>query len=124
MGRLRVNHRFLKLIVVLLGLVLIVGLGGSSYRLWKRRDIVAERQTVLTELEGEHAGLKRQLQDAQSEGFVERMAREKLGLVKEGESVVIISNDNPPAGGQMTNETARENLQNVPNWKRWWKLFF
>ena len=126
MGKLRLNRRFLKLVIFVSGIAVIVGLAGSSYPLWNKRDIVAERQTVLTELEGENATLKRQLQDAQSEGFVERMAREKLGLVKEGETLVVMSN--PPAGEagdklQMTNEEEKT-AENAPNWKKWWKLFF
>ena len=119
MGKLRLNRRFLKLIIFVSGIAVIVGLAGSSYQLWKKRDIVAERQTVLTELEGENATLKRQLQDAQSEGFVERMAREKLGLVRQGETVVVMKNEKL----KVKNE-AQETEENVPNWKKWWGLFF
>ncbi|MBF8250342.1 MAG: hypothetical protein HW400_943, partial [Candidatus Levybacteria bacterium] len=47
-----------------------------------------------------------------------KQARDKLFMVKEGEQKVLIpqesdnSNENPPAGG------------NIPNWKKWWNLFF
>ena len=50
---------------------------------------------------------------------MERMAREKLGLVKEGETIVIMKNEKL----KMTNEE-QEVEENSPNWKKWWGLFF
>ncbi len=115
----RLNRRFTKLVILAVSLILIVGLARSSYGLWKKKDIVAERQTVLTELETENAALKQQLEEAKSEGFIERVAREKLGLVKEGETLVIIKNEKL----KMKNEE-QGTEENVPNWKKWWGLFF
>ena len=119
MKQFRLNRRFVKLLFLIVGVLLIVGLAGSSYRLWNKRDIVAERQAVLAQLEAANRQLQKALQDAQSEGFVERMAREKLGLVKEGETIVIMKNEKL----KMTNEE-QEVEENSPNWKKWWGLFF
>lgn len=119
MKKIRVNRRFTNLIIVIISLFLMVGLAQSSYRLWKKQDIVAERQAKLSEVEAEHIALKRRLEEAKTESFVERMAREKLGLVKEGETIVIVDKS------QNSNLNDQEKPEeNTPNWKRWWALFF
>ena len=61
--------------------------------------------------------LKVKLQEAQSREFIEKIARDKLGLAKEGETVVIL----PPSEPEVT-KSAEEKI--IPNWQKWWKLFF
>ncbi len=118
MKKLRLHRRFTKLVILVVSMLLMVELVRSSWRLWKKQDIVAERQGELAEVEAENRELTRQLEEAKTEGFVERVAREKLGLVKEGETIVVM----PNAKFQMPNE--EEKGAELPNWKRWWGLFF
>lgn len=53
-----------------------------------QRDVRAIEQQVL-ELKQKNAALHNELQQVQSDSFVERTAREKLGLVKPGETRVV-----------------------------------
>ena len=119
MKHIHLNRRFVKLVVLVVGLVLIATLAGSSYRLWKKRDIVSERRIIFTELETENGRLKELLEQSKSEMFIERIAREKLGLVKEGETAVLI--EKPSAVSSQPSDNTEEN---VPNWKKWWGLLF
>lgn len=57
-----------------------------------------------------------------SEQFIEEEARNKLNMAKPGEIIVIL-----PPDFQKELEHKKENfLENssLPNWKKWWQLFF
>jgi cell division protein FtsB len=94
-----------------------VGIIRSVITLSQKKGIIAERQQVLSQLQTKNKQLQEELQEATSPAFVEQEARNKLGLVKEGETVVIMNKSNPSADGQ-------KNLQALPSWKQWWSLFF
>lgn len=61
--------------------------------------------------------LTEKLQYVKSNEFVEKEAREKLGLVKEGEHIVIA-----PPPPQNTLKDGQKDAKE--NWKKWWELFF
>ncbi len=62
--------------------------------------------------------LTQQLQYVQQNQYIEQQAREKLGMVKNGEEVVIVPS--PTITSIATPETS--STQN--NWIKWWDLFF
>lgn len=93
-----------------------IGIIRSVVTITQKRGIVAERKAVLTAEEAKRADLEQQLREATSSAFVERAAREKLGLVREGETVVIM--DQTQASG------SSDINQSTPSWKQWWGLFF
>lgn len=110
-----------RLIVIAVSAVLVVNLSRSIWDLWRRRDILTEREAVLGRLEEENKRFQGELEYAQSPEFIEQEARNRLGLGREGEAVVLMPNDK----FQMTNGKAEEKaIENLPNWKKWWRLFF
>lgn len=117
MGR----RRIVGSIITLGSLVLIVALSGSLFDLWHRRDVVQERKDALQKVEEEHARLLKDLAEATSSAFIEKQAREKLGLVKEGETVVLMDDSEKFKVQSVKSEDGSTNL---PNWKRWMRLFF
>jgi predicted cobalt transporter CbtA len=70
-------------------------------------------------LEKEHQELLEKKEYYQSEEFVEQEARNRLNLGKPGETVVIL----PPNVGE-TEEITSTPTPELPNWQRWWRLFF
>lgn len=80
---------------------------------------VEESEKRLVKLREENEQLRRELEYKKSPEFVEREIREKLGLVKKGEAIVVLPQDDSSQstvdGGQSTQ---------VPNYIKWWKLFF
>lgn len=64
----------------------------------------------------ENVLLQQKLYYVKSDEFIEEQARNKLNLVKNGEYMVIA----PPPQGKLEQTKKDE----IPNWKRWWKLFF
>jgi cell division protein FtsB len=94
----------------------------SSYSLWKKKDIAFEREVYLKTLEQDQITLKNDLSKSLTAGYIEREARDKLGLAKPGETVVIM-----PASGSgnkaMEVKQPQDELR-LSNWKKWWELFF
>ena len=103
-------------------LIISFGLSFSAMRtivdLWQRRDIMQERQAELTRKKQDNERLAGQLKEIGSEEYTEKVARDTLGLVKDGESIVIL-----PGSGSRRGIGVSEATRTV-NWQKWWGLFF
>lgn len=77
--------------VVLFGLFLLFNFSYSIYSLWRRGDIVSEREEYLRRLEKEQDELKTELSYTMRPEFIEEEARNKLNLVRPGETLVVLS---------------------------------
>lgn len=109
------NNRFLTALVFLLSFYFIFSLSKSTYSLWQKAELVKEAQRDRVREEKKNMELKKKLQFTQSQEFIEKEAREKLGWTKPGETIVII----PPFEA-----TQSATVKVLPNWKKWLKLFF
>lgn len=109
------KNRLISGIILITGFYLIFSISKSTFNLWQKAEAVKEVQKERVEAEKKQKKLKDKLEFTQSQEFIEKQAREKLGLVKPGETVVIVT----PL--EATQSAIAENL---PNWKRWLKLFF
>ena len=87
-----------------------------------RNDVEKERQKV-AKMEADNTTLQAQIAQAQGSDFIEKQIRDKLGLVKPGEAIVVLPDDNilRKLAPQVIEE--EETLPD-PNWKKWEKLFF
>lgn len=117
------KFQIVRLIVIGISAVLVVNLSRSIWDLWGRRDILGERQAVLKRLEVENKRLQGELEYAQSGEFIEKEARNRLGLGREGEEVVLIR---PITKSDQSDQSKTEEKQkeDLSNWKKWWRLFF
>lgn len=61
--------------------------------------------------------LKQQLYYSTTQEFIEKEAREKLGMLKPGEHIVLA----PPPKEEVKKSVA---VDTTPNWQKWWKIFF
>lgn len=113
--------RIIRLVIIGISAIVVVNLSRSIWDLWRRRDIVAERQEVLHRLEVENKRLKDELTYSESPLFIEQEARNRLGLGREGEEIVLLPKQQET--GDKKQETG-EGKESVPNWKKWWRLFF
>lgn len=117
-GNSSMKNRF-KWVVLILSVIIIIGLYRSVSDLWVKRSIFFERQNVARELQEENEQLKRRLEEVHTPFFVEKEAREKLGMVREGETVVLMDVGKNEEEGRIG-----RGEEMVPNWKQWWQLFF
>lgn len=112
------SSRVTRVIVLFISLGLCLTSGRTILELWQKKDIVTIRKNELARLREKNADLGRELQKTQDDSYVERVARDKLGMVKEGESIVMLSESGSVSGGE------RDAIGNMSTWRRWWKLFF
>ena len=86
---------------------------------------MGETRQQLEAAKAENRRLQTKLEEVQTDEFVEKEAREKLGYGREGETVLILpKQDNAqgpvmPAGRQVLSTQEPE----IPNWRKWWKLY-
>ncbi len=112
------NQLQLRTIIIWgVSLVLCVSAGGTIINLWARKGVVRERERELTGLQETNKRLQDSLTDIKGEDYVERVARDKLGMVREGEMMVILPDREPKAQKSGSDEAG-------PNWKKWVRLFY
>ncbi len=114
----RIRQPFIRLLIVGISLSVVVSLSRSIWRLWRKQDVVYEREVVLEREKGVNIRLNKELDEAKTPEFVEREARDKLGMVKEGETIVIMPNIQYPISNIQNNSQDEK----MPNWKKWWRL--
>lgn len=107
----------IRISVALISLGLAISAGRTIVELWQRRDVVDVRKRELAKIQAENNTLQDKLKDMGSDAYVERVARDQLGMIKEGETIVML-----PEGAVQGRESGEE--KNIPNWKKWWSLFF
>lgn len=114
--------RWIDWMVVVIGLLLAVRTGASAVRIWKAGDRLTSAEVELERAREENIKLKGQVALAQSDQFVEREARDKLGLGREGEVILIMPQETATTMIRAGEETVEpEDLR--PNWKKWWDLY-
>lgn len=103
-------------IAVVVCLVIIYNLATSTYDLWSKKDVVVTAQDQLKAEKAENKKLKDQLTFVQSPDFIEQEARNKLLMVKEGESEVIVPKE-------LLQKKEKKVEKKVPNYQQWIDLF-
>jgi cell division protein FtsB len=87
----------------------------------KQADKLQSASQTLFSLELKNKELKDKLSEVKSPEFVEKEARDKLGLARDGETVIIIPEDKLK---QVLGSTQKNIEAKLPNWLGWWQLFF
>lgn len=83
------RSRLPGLILVVFFLYLVISFGLQINKLYAMQHELLQIQKQMADLEDKNAKLREQLELVQSDAYIEQMAREKLGLVKQGESRII-----------------------------------
>ncbi len=99
--------------------LVIIGLSRSIYDLWNKQDLLISYKKQLSSAQNENKVLKSRLAQANNPNFLEEQARDNLFLVKSGEQSVIVPNEL-----LIGTNSAKPIGDNLPNWKKWWNLFF
>ena len=76
-------------------------------------QLVGESGEQLNKLKQENEVLRRELEYKKSQEFQESEIRNKLGLAREGEAVVIVPRDDD------SQSTTDNRQNNIPNWRKW-----
>lgn len=117
---------FLFLILVVLVWV-VISVVKVSHKRYLLRQEVLKLQQELSQIENKNIEFSEYIQYLQSDSFIEKEARDKLNLRKEGEEVIII----PGIENQEVSGTSQFVVENQPDpqkeksfWWKWWEYFF
>ena len=112
----------IRWMVIFVSIFMIISLFRSVVDLWQRRSIVKQEQERLRQIEQKHEALTQKFNSVQTPAFVEKEARERLGMAKVGDTIILMGDVSQKDGSQPSfpqSATPQES-----NWKRWWALFF
>lgn len=115
--------KFTGFILVILIALLSFSIVSNYTRLSKAGNTIEEARSKVEKLQQEQMTLEKQIAETESQQFIERQLRDKLGLAKEGEVVIVLPDENelrklaPP-------KIPKEEYIQEKNWKKWEKLFF
>lgn len=101
---------------IIVCLFIINGLVRSIYDLWHKQDLVVSAKTELERERKENERLNQQLVLVQSQAFIESEARNKLLMLKPGESGVIVPQE-------LIEKKVEKKAPEPPNWQKWVNLF-
>ncbi|MFS8572773.1 MAG: septum formation initiator family protein [Clostridia bacterium] len=95
-GRIRVKPRFFVLLgVFFLTVYLVYGYVDGFRRMRAMRAELERVRAEIARYEALNAQLRKELEHYNSDAYIERVAREELGLVKPGETPVIVIEEAP-----------------------------
>ncbi len=97
---------------------LLFSLGKNLYQNWKINQEVALLKTEISDLRIANSKFSNDLLYYQSQSYQEKIARERFGLQKPGEEVVVIV---PEARPTVVEE---KTVDKSPNYLKWWHYFF
>lgn len=89
----------------------------------KAKRTIEERRAAVEELKQENERLEKVLVETNSQEFIEKQIRDKLGLAKTGEVVVVLPDE------EILESLAPDIPKDTPtlpltNWQKWYGLFF
>ncbi len=105
-------------IAILLTLSIVSNIG----KIIQIRGEVARERAKIEKQKKENEELARTVADTQGPSFVEKEVRDKLGLVKKGETIVVLP-DVETLRSLAPKPPVEEDALPDPNWRKWLKLF-
>ncbi len=115
---------FRKVVFFLLAVFLALSLVRNIQKIRKANEKIDNAEKKLEDLNKESLLLQKKLKEVESTNFIEKEARDKLGLAKEGEIVLILPEDEVLRKLSPKEGSEEEILLTEENWKEWFKLFF
>lgn len=121
------KSRISYFLLLTVGIYLVVSLSRSIYSLSGKNDNIDEAKSRVEAELNKNTALNRALAEVQTRMVIERDARDKLNMSKTNETVVVIPKD---LVDKIASETATVSAsffnrpEIIPNWKKWWKMFF
>lgn len=109
--------KFLPIIATIILLLVIKNNISGVFKTLEDENTAENLKEKLAEEQKESRFLKERLFNVKTNQFIEKEAREKLGMSRPGEYIVIAPTSTP------LNEERIE-IDTKPNWLKWWKLFF
>jgi cell division protein FtsB len=108
---------------ILLILVFSISLVRSVTKILEAKRRIKEEAAKVEKLKAENEEIRKKIEVVQTQEYLEKQMRDKLGLAKEGEMVVILP-DEETLRKLVPEEIEEKETLPDPTWKKWLKLFF
>ena len=115
-------HKYSQYLFIFILVLLITSLIRGILKNLKVSDRVKEERRRVEELKAEKDKLENRVTEAESQVNIERQLRDKLGLAKEGEYILVLPEDDI-LRKLAPKEVGTEETLPDPNWVKWMKLF-
>ncbi|MCL5093555.1 MAG: septum formation initiator family protein [Patescibacteria group bacterium] len=106
------NDLIFKMIGIFLFIYLVVMLGRTTYLNYNSSKQVKNLKSEIEALKEQNKKLADELEYLKSPAYIEKVARQRLGLKKPGEEVMVVV---PDESGERV-----ENKPEKPNYLKWW----
>lgn len=106
--------------IILISLLVAYNLISQIIEATKSEERLSNAAEIVYRLEIKNKELKKRLESIQSAQFIEEEARNRLGLGKEGETIVVIPDEKIK---QVLGATESAQIR-LPNWLGWLKMFW
>ncbi len=114
-----VSHYLLILILIALALSLV----RNILQIRSVNEKISQAEEGVEELKQEGKQLEAEIESLGSDEYIEKQLREKLGLAKEGEIVLVLP-DEDTLRKLAPKRVVEEDVLPEPNWRKWVRLFF
>lgn len=106
-------RKLLTFIVIFFLLALIVNSVKASFDSYQRLNQLSGGKDQLEKLKVKNSQLKKELTEKQSDFFVEQEARNRLGLEKTGDTIIVLQDEKI---GATTKEAGQKEKTNLQKW--------
>ncbi len=121
------SSKFFLILLVLILIGVITALGKESYRKYQLNKEIDNLKQEITSLEEENKKISELLNYFESDEFLEKQARLKLNLLKQGEKLVIINSQEQESDLNVSDSNLnlkdKQESKKISNIKKWWSWF-
>jgi cell division protein FtsL len=110
------SKRIVRGVIVLVCLYLVITTIQAINDLWRAGDKLTNREMELKQVKKENERLLLEKRRIKSDDYLEKIARDDLGMSRRGERVVLIPEE------LLADNSQRVEKEDVPNWKQWRKV--
>lgn len=110
-------------LLIFIFLLMLASLIRNILRVVESNKRIEKIQGRVEKLKKENEELEEKLAVTKSEKYIEEQLRDKLGLAKEGEIVIVLPDEKILETLAPSLEEEEESLPD-PNWKKWLKMFY
>lgn len=110
-------------VAILLILVFSISLIRSVTKILEAKRRIKEEAAKVEKLKAENEEIRKKIEAVKTQEYLEKQMRDKLGLAKEGEIVVILPDEETLRKLAPQEIEEKETLPD-PTWKKWLKLFY
>jgi cell division protein FtsB len=112
-----------KYLIYVLLILLVISVYKNISKINQIYKRITEKEEDVKKLEEANKDLEEKVQESSNPDYIEKQIRDKLGLAKEGEIVVVLPPPEVLRKYAPVVEREEENLPD-PNWKKWLHLFY